>query len=122
MTGLPRTRRILGNGPAMKPQLRQRYSLQEKATAAYREALKTETDLNGWELNIISEAVIERVISNFKRDLNPRAASVSLPEAQVLESMFFDAAVVAEQMDESGELDRIMDAAQRREDYEKHEF
>ena len=116
----PRTRRILGNGPAMKPQLSARYGLQAKATAVYRAALKSEYDMNGFELNVISEAVIERVIQNFKRDLSPRAADVVLPEAQVIESMLSDAAVVAEQMDESGELDRIMDAAQRHEDAEKH--
>ena len=117
---LPRTRRILGNGPAMKPQLSQRYDMQEKATKLYHKVLVEEFGLNGWEANIVSEAVIERVIANFKKDLSPRAANVTLPASQVLESMLFDAAVVAEKMDESGELDRILDAAQRREDAEKH--
>jgi len=117
---IPRTRRILGNGPAMKPQLRQRYRMQEKATKLYHAVLVDEFGLNGWEASIVSEAVIKQVIANFKKDLSPRAANVTLPDSQILESMLFDAAVVAEQMDESGKLDEVLSDAQRREDAEKH--
>lgn len=106
----------------VKPQLRQRYRLQEKAVAAYRAALEAEYQMTPMEFRVISEAVIERVIKNFSNSLSKNAPDVLLSESEVLESMLFDAAIVSEKMDESGELDRLVAAEQTREDREKHDF
>jgi hypothetical protein len=116
-----RTRRILGNGPAMKPQLAARYRLQEKAKDAYAQYLISEYDIRHGAYTL-AESVIERVISEFKASLSPNAASVTLSDADVLSMMATDAVRIGEAMDESGELDRIMDEAQTREDRDKHDF
>lgn len=116
-----RTRRILGNGPAMKPQLTARYRLREKAKDAYAEYLITEYDVRHGAYTL-AEAVIEKVIAEFKASLSPNAPSVTLADADVLAMMASDAVRIGEAMDESGELDRIMDAAQTREDQGKHDF
>lgn len=116
-----RTRSILSNRPAMKPQLAARYRLQEKAKDACAEYLISEYDIPHGAYTM-AEAVIERVIKEFKASLSPNAPSVTLPDADVLALMAADAVRVGEAMDESGELDRIMDAVQTREDQAKHDF
>jgi hypothetical protein len=112
-------RRILGNGPAMKPQIAARYRLQEKAVDAYAQYLISEYDIRHGAYTL-ADAVIERVISEFNASLGPKAPSVTISDADVLAMMAADAVRIGEAMDESGELERILAEAQNREDAEKH--
>lgn len=106
---------------AIKPQLSARYRLQEKAKDAYAEYLLSEYEIPHGAYTL-AEAVIERVIAEFKASLSPNAPSVTLSDADVLAMMASDAVRIGEAMDESGELDRILADAQTREDQQNHDF
>lgn len=82
--------------------------------------LVEEFDLRGYQASPISEEVMERVISAREKVIAPSAPDVFLAKKDVIDSLLIDAQNLLEEMNKSGEVDKILDAQARREENEEY--
>jgi hypothetical protein len=103
-----------------KPQYKVLDAVKGKAIKVLTEWFLEEYDLPGCQARTLSEEVIDRAIKKKQKAISPSAPDVYLPERDVLESVLSESKALAMQMDENGELEKILDNEARHEEYGKH--
>lgn len=79
-----------------------------------------EFELHGNQGWVLASAIVPQVLNEFRAKIPASAPEVYLSKKSVIDAKFVDCLTRIEAMDAANELETILDAAQNREDEEKH--
>lgn len=106
-----------------KPQVTARSNASDAATAVVAEWLRDEASLQWGASVYIAEELVYLANKAFKASVAPTAVNVIVSQSEAVDAIVWDCKVLADKMDESGELGALMDkfeAQQDREELAKH--